>query len=267
MLKKIVQSKYFSGFILSVVLLNSLVLGLLTSPDITAKCGGVLIAIDRACLFIFVLEAVMKIWVWKFEYFKRGWNLFDFSIVVVSLLSDFTALSSMRTLRILRVFRTLKFISGVKNLQIIVSAIGRSIPSIGWTAMLMSIVYYIFAIMGTVLFGEAFPVFFGSMGKSMFSLFQIMTLEAWAQDMCRPIMEVYPWAWLFFVPFVVLSSFVILNIVVGIVVNSISEITAARNSEKRQKAGQEVDLEAELRAMQQHMDKLKDALRQKSQQP
>ena len=107
MLKKIVQSKYFSGFILSVVLLNSLVLGLLTSPDITAKCGDVLIAIDRVCLFIFVLEAVMKIWVWKFEYFKRGWNLFDFSIVVVSLLSDFTALSSMRTLRILRVFRTL----------------------------------------------------------------------------------------------------------------------------------------------------------------
>ena len=267
MLEKIVQSKYFSGFILSVVLLNSLVLGLLTSPDITAKCGDVLTAIDRVCLFIFVLEAVVKIWVWKLGYFKRGWNIFDFTIVVVSLLSDFTALSSMRTLRILRVFRTLKFISGVKNLQIIVAAIGRSIPSIGWTAMLMSIVYYIFAIMGTVLFGEAFPEFFGSMGKSMFSLFQIMTLEAWAQDMCRPIMEVYPWAWLFFVPFVVLSSFVILNIVVGIVVNSISEITAARSSEKRQKVAQEVDLMEELQAMQQHINKLKIALEQKNRQP
>ncbi len=211
-----------------VVLINSVVLGLQTSPEITNDTGNVLSIIDQICLYVFVVEAILKIIALRLDYFKSGWNWFDFIIVVASLASDMPVFSSLRALRIVRVFRALKFISGIEHLQIIVSAIGRSIPSIGWTALLMLLIYYVFAVIGTMLFGAAFPAWFGSIGKSMYSLFQVMTLESWSMGISRPVMEVFPYAWAYFVPFVIISSFIILNIVVGVVVNSIGEVSKAK---------------------------------------
>ena len=216
-----------------VVLINSAVLGLQTSSEITSVTGDVLAIIDRICLYIFVAEAVLKIIALRLGYFKKGWNWFDFIIVVASIASDMPAFSSLRTLRIVRVFRALKFISGIEHLQVIVSAIGRSIPSIGWTTVLMLLFYYMYGVIGTMLFGTDFPEFFGTIGKSMFSLFQIMTLESWSMDIGRPVMEVFPFAWLYFVSFIIASSFVALNIVVGIVVNSISEISSKKIVEEK----------------------------------
>lgn len=225
MLKKIISSKEFSVFILIVVLLNSIVLRLQTSQVVVQELGDILSFIDSVCLYIFVIEAFVKILILKTSYFKSGWNWFDFLIVISSLLSSIPALSSARALRVVRVFRSFKFISGIKNLQIIVTAIGKSLPRIGWTAILMILIFYVFSIIGTVLFGEMFPNWFGSIGKTIFSLFQIMTLESWSMGIARPVMAAYPYAFLYFVPFVILSSFVILNIVVGIVVNSINDVT------------------------------------------
>lgn len=261
-LTKIVESHFFNNFILVVVLINSVVLGLQTSPDIMNATHGVLNVVDKVCLWIFVAECIMKLIVYKHRYFCSGWNWFDFLVVAASLISDFGALSSMRAFRIVRVFRALKFISGIKNLQVIVSAIGKSIPRIGWTALLMMLVYYIFAIIGTIMFGDAFPAWFGSIGKSMYSLFQIMTLESWSMGIARPVMDVYPYAWCFFVPFVVMSSFVILNIVVGIVVNSIGEVSEARAG-KEADDQDAVDVEKEIALIEEHLRILKESVRKK----
>ncbi len=265
LLEKIVKSSVFNTFILTIVIVNSIVLGLQTSPSIVAAVGDVLNWVDKACLWIFVVEAVMKIAALRLKYFKSGWNWFDFLIVLASICSDFSALSSMRSLRIIRVFRALKFISGVRSLQIIVSAIGHSIPSMSWTSVLMLLLYYIFAVIGTMLFGEAFPEWFGSIGKSMYSLFQIMTLESWSMGIARPVIAVFPMAWIYFVPFVIIASFIILNIVVGIVVNSISVMSEKNKQLAEERAGKaagcdvdKVDLAKEISLIEKHLKVLKE---------
>lgn len=252
MLNNLVQSSRFSNFIIIVVLVNSIVLGLQTSPSITEHIGHFLNILDKVCLYIFVLEALIKISSFRLKYFKNGWNCFDFLIVLFSLLADFPALSSLRVLRIIRVFRAFKLISGTKHLQTIVSVIGKSIPSISWTILLLLIIYYVFAIIGTTLFGEVFSAWFGSIGKSMYSLFQIMTLESWSMGISRPVMNVYPYAWAFFIPFILITSFVVLNVLVGIVVNSFGEIT----SSKSQITTKEKVFLKEIEIIKHHLDNL-----------
>jgi len=268
-LNKIVKSSIFNNFVLIVVVLNSIILGLQTSHSISSSYGDVLALADKICLWIFVAEAVLKIAALRLKYFKSGWNWFDFIIVLASICSDFSALSSMRALRIIRVFRALKFISSVKSLQVIVSAIGHSIPGMGWTSILMLLIYYIFAVIGTMLFGVAFPDWFGSIGKSMYSLFQIMTLESWSMGIARPVIAVFPAAWVYFVTFVIVASFIILNIVVGIVVNSISEMTTKNKELKQQKDAERIAsgeasekelIANEIALIEDHLRALKDRL-------
>ena len=261
-LNNFLQSSKFSNFIIIVVLVNSAVLGLQTSPSITEHFGYLLNILDKVCLYIFVLEAILKISSFRLNYFKDGWNWFDFLIVVFSLLADFPALSSLRVLRIIRVFRAFKLISGMKPLQTIVSVIGKSIPSISWTILLLLIIYYVFAIIGTTLFGEKFPAWFGSIGTSMYSLSQIMTLESWSMGISRPVMEVYPYAWAFFIPFILITSFVVLNVLVGIVVNSFGETT----SSEPQSTTKEKDFLNEVEAIKQHLNNLETLIEKKEQQ-
>lgn len=260
-LNKIVASQAFSNFILSVAIVNSVVLGLETSPSMAKSCGTLLSAIDKVCLYIFIVETVMKILTLRLKYFKSGWNIFDFSIVLSSIVSSFPALSSFRILRIIRVFRALKFVSGIRHLQVIVSAIGRSIPSIGWTTVLISIIYYIHAVIGTFLFAESFPDWFGSIGRSMYTLFQVMTLESWSMGISRPIMEVYPYAWIYFVTFVVISSFVMLNFVVGIVVNSICEASSQNESSSKTVSAKTALPAEELECIMCHIKALEEMLK------
>lgn len=258
-LNKIVASQAFSSFILSVIIVNSVILGLETSPSMAKSCGTLLNTIDKVCLYIFIVEAVLKILALQWKYFKSGWNIFDFLIVLSSIVSSFPALSSFRILRIVRVFRALKFVSGIRNLQIIVSAFGRSIPSIGWTAVLTSIVYYIYAVIGTFIFAEAFPDWFGSIGHSMYTLFQVMTLESWSMGISRPIMEVFPYAWIYFVSFVIVSSFVMLNFIIGIVVNSISEVSSWSENSNANVAPTRTPI-TELECIKQHLKDLEEML-------
>ena len=260
LLEKFVKSKFFSGFILFSVLVNSIALGLMTSPAVIDATGDLFFIIDKVCLYIFVLEAILKLIVFRLGYFSRGWNWFDFIIVFCSIIADFEVLSSFRALRIVRVFRALKFISNIKKLQIIVSAIGHSLPSIAWTSLLMTLIYYIFSVVGTMLFAEAFPDWFGSIPRTMYTLFQIMTLDGWSMDMCRPIMETYPYAWIYFVPFVTISAFIVLNIVVGIVVNSISEVSSQMSSSKQGDPTKE-EIINEIQEVRKHLSKLEKSLK------
>ncbi len=239
----IVESKCFTNLILVIILLNSLILGLQTSPEIVASIGTYLAVIDNIFLGIFVIELILKIIVHKLNFFKSGFNIFDFLIVIVSVLSELSFLSVFRILRVFRVLRSLRnlralrMISGVSKLNVIITAIGKSIPSIAWTGLLLIIIYYVFAVMGTVCFGEAFPEWFGNIGSSFYTLFQVMTLESWSMGISRPVMETFSWAWLYFVPFVLISAFIMMNVVVGIVVNTISE-SAESNQKDELKEGE-----------------------------
>ena len=265
-LRKFVDGKAFQNTILIVIIINSVILGLQTAPAITNAIGGVLEVLDWICLGIFIVEMLLKMVAYKFiGYFKSFWNWFDFIIILMSLLSGLAVLSSMRILRVFRVFRSLKglrgfkMISSLKPLQVIIGAIGRSLPGISWTALLLIIIYYIFAIIGVTQFGAAFPDWFGDIPKAMYTLFQVMTLESWSMGISRPVMEAFSYAWAYFVPFVLISSFVMMNVVVGIVVNAISEVAEMNKKEEHEENGT-ADIKAEIDAVREHLAKLEDML-------
>lgn len=233
-----VQGSVFSTIIFVVIILNSIILGLQTSTTVMGVAGSVLNVADRVCLAIFVIEMIMKMVVLRLKYFKDGWNWFDMVIILISIISDLTFLSSFRVFRVFRVFRSLKslrslkLVSSLKSLRVIILAIIRSLPSIGWSLLLMLLIYYIFSIIGVTMFGAQFPDWFGHIGKAMYTLFQVMTLESWSMGISRPVMEVFPLAWMYFVPFVLISSFIVMNVVVGIVVNAISDVAIAQKKEE-----------------------------------
>lgn len=249
--KALVENNIFQNVILGVIVFNSIIMGFQTSPEIVSVIGPALEILDTICLVIFIIEIILKFLAYGIRFFTSGWNIFDLIIVVISVISGLAFMKVFRTFRVFRVFRSLKalkslkgmrslrMVSGLKNLRIIVEAIGKSIPGIFWSAILMLLVYYMFALMGTSLFGADFPDWFGSMGKSMYTLFQVMTLESWSMGISRPVMEVFEWAWLYFVPFVLIASFLIMNVVVGIVVNSISEVSALDVKQEIQEAAEE----------------------------
>ena len=164
-----------------------------------------------------------------------------------------------RVFRSLKGLRGFKMISSLKPLQVIIAAIGRSIPGISWTALLLMIIYYIFSIIGVTQFGETFPDWFGDIPKAMYTLFQVMTLESWSMGISRPVMEEFSYAWAYFVPFVLISSFVMMNVVVGIVVNAISEVVEFNKKEEHEENGT-ADIKAEIDAVREHLAKLEDML-------
>jgi len=252
--REFVDGRLFNNFILVVIIINAVLLGLQTSKTVMENMGGVLEIVDEIFLGIFILEMILKIIAYGLSYFKDGWNWFDMIIILLSVLSSLAFLSAFRVFRIFRVFRSLKamrgmrMMSSLRHLRVIVQAIGRSIPSIAWTALLLVLIYYIFSIIGVSMFGEEFPDWFGNIGKSMYTLFQVMTLESWSMGISRPVMEVFSYAWMYFVPFVLISSFIVMNVVVGIVVNAISEVAEATKIEKKTAEAEQEELPADNNA-------------------
>ncbi|MEM0944015.1 MAG: ion transporter [Pseudomonadota bacterium] len=214
--------------ILGVILLNAVVLGLETSPTITAQTGPLLEQLDRICLAIFVVELALKLTAQGFRFFHRAWNLFDFVIVGIALVPATGSLSVLRALRILRVLRV---ISIAPSLRRVVQGFITALPGMGSVFLLMGMLFYIGAVMATKLFGETFPQWFGTIGESGYSLFQIMTLESWSMGIVRPVMEVHPYAWAFFVPFIMVTTFAVVNLLVGLIVNSMQEAHAEEANE------------------------------------
>ncbi|MCQ2494219.1 MAG: ion transporter [Lachnospiraceae bacterium] len=243
--REFIDSASFQNTILIIIIINSIIMGLQTSKTVVSSIGNVLEILDYICLGIFIIEILLKLVAYGGKFFTDAWNWFDVIVVVCSVFSGLAFLKVLRVFRIFRVFRTLKALKGLKalrlvsrldKLRMIIGAIGKSIPGISWTAVLLLLIYYIFGIIGVTLFGEVFPDWFGTLGKSIYTLFQVMTLESWSMGISRPVMEVFGWAWIYFVPFVLISSFVVMNVVVGIVVNSISEVQAQLALEREERA-------------------------------
>jgi voltage-gated sodium channel len=226
-IKQFIEGKPVQNFIIGLIVLNSVTIGMETSENVMLNFGQTLLLIDKIILAVFVIEILLKLYAYGFSFFKSGWNIFDFSIVAIALLPASGALAVLRSLRI---FRSLRLIKNLPKLRFIVEALLHSLPSLGWIFVLLALVFYVFAVIGTKLFGASYPEWFGNLGASMFSLFQIMTLEGWA-EISREIMKEYPLANIYFIIFILLASYTTLNIFIAIVVNTMSEVQKNTSSE------------------------------------
>lgn len=222
-LHRLLESKRFQYFIISVIVINAITLGLETDRDFLARHQAVLHGLDRTALAIFTIEIAMKLTAYRLRFFRDPWNVFDFIIVAIALVPASGAFSVLRAMRILR---ALRLISMIKSMRRVVAALLSALPGMGSIATLLILVMYVAAVMGTKLFAEASPVYFGSLGKTLFTLFQVMTMEGWA-DIARDIMETKPWAWVFFLGFILVSTFTVLNLFIAVVVNAMQETVAA----------------------------------------
>ncbi|MCK8517312.1 ion transporter [Methylonatrum kenyense] len=253
-LGQFVESQPVQNFIIALIVLNAITLGLETSSTAQQYIGGLLFWAERAILTVFVIEIGLKLIAFGPRFFRSGWNVFDFVIVAIALAPETGPFSILRALRILRVLRLL---SQVERLRVIIESLLRALPSIGWIAFLLVLVFYIFGVMGTKLFGESFPEWFGTVGLTMYSLFQVMTLESWSMGIARPVMEVYPHAWLFFVPFILITAFTVLNLFIGIIVNTMQELHWEEEDAKR------TEIEGRAHAERERMVRLLEELHEK----
>ncbi len=219
-LARLVEHPRFVTFITAVIIFNAVILGLETSKPIMEAVGPLILTLDAACLAIFFVEIAMKLVAHGPRFFRNGWNIFDFVIVGIALVPVGQGFTALRALRILRVLRV---VSVAPSLRRVVEGFIRAVPGMGSVFLLMGLIFYIAAVMATKLFSESFPQWFGDLGSSAYSLFQIMTLESWSMGIVRPVMEVYPHAWAFFVPFILVTTFAVVNLVVGLIVNSMQE--------------------------------------------
>ena len=222
-LRRWVESAPFRYSILVIIFINAILLGLETSPSVMTKMGDTLRHVDKIILWIFVVELILRIYAHGLRFFRDPWGVFDFLIVAIALVPASEQFSVLRALRILR---ALRLISGVPRMRRVVEALLSAVPGIGAVAALLVLVFYVFAVIATKLFGGEFPQWFGTIGESMFSLFQIMTLESWSMGIVRPVMEQFPYAWSFFVVFIIISSFTVLNLFIAIIVDSMQTLNA-----------------------------------------
>lgn len=221
------QTSWFGNFIMGVIIFNAILLGMETSKTIMDAVGPLILMLDRICLAIFVVELLIKMTAYRWRFFRDGWNLFDFVIVGISLVPAAQGFSALRALRILRVLR---LISATPRLRRVVEGFITALPGMASVFSLMALIFYIGAVIATKLFSASFSEWFGTLGRSAYSLFQIMTLESWSMGIVRPVMEVYPLAWLFFVPFIMVTTFAVVNLLVGLIVNSMQDAHAEESN-------------------------------------
>lgn len=211
--------KVFQNTIVGVILLNAAILGVLTVPDLDPAIVDWLHWLDHACLIVFCVEIFLKLVVLRLGFFKDGWNVFDFLVVAIALAP---AAGPLSVLRALRVFRLMRLVTAFPSMRQVISGMFGAIPGVASVAGILLVIFYVAAIMAIGFFGEIDPENFGGLGPAFFTLFQLMTTEGWP-NMARTIMETSPLAWLFFIPFIVMTTFTTLNLVFGIVVNSMEE--------------------------------------------
>lgn len=256
-LKALLESERFQRFIIIVIVINAITLGLETSKTAMANAGGLLVLLDRAALAIFVAEILAKLLVYRLRFFQSGWNIFDFVIVAVTLAPTGEGVSVLRSLRILR---ALRLISVVPSMRKVVNALLRAIPGMTSVLTLLLLVFYVASVMTTKLFGPDFPDWFGTIGASFYTLFQVMTLESWSMGIVRPVMEVHPLAWMFFVLFILLTTFAVLNLFIAIVVDAMNSGGHEEQEETRRLVDTEHhEVMAELKALRAEIAEMRQA--------
>jgi len=259
-LKTFIENITVQRILLALILINAIILGLETSPEVMTAVGPFLMALDKAILAVFVIELTIRLLVHRFAFFKDGWNVFDFIVVGIALVPASGPFAVLRALRVLRVLRVLTFVPSMRK---IVGALIKSLNGMLSIAMVLGLVYYVAAVMVTKLFGEAFPDWFGSLGASLYTLFQVMTLESWSMGIARPVMEAFPYAWVFFIPFILIATFTMLNLFIAVIVNAVQTMhdddnkdeLDAEKATQQQLLEQMQQLQLELKALRRDMNK------------
>jgi voltage-gated sodium channel len=228
-LKKLVESSFFEKTIIFIIILNAISLGLETSKSLSEPMLLFLKFTDQFFLGIFIAEITLKLIVYRKHFFTDAWRVFDFSIVALACFPSSGAFSVLRSLRVLR---TLRMISVIPSLKKVVNGLLAAIPGLGAVVVIIGIIFYVGAVMATNLFGPEFPKWFGTIGKSAYSLFQIMTLESWSMGIVRPVMDKFPYAWTYFLPFILITTFTMLNLFIAVIVNAMQAETDASAQER-----------------------------------
>jgi voltage-gated sodium channel len=233
-LRRIVHTHAFDVVILTVIVANAVVLGLQTYPGVVENYGDTLDLLNGIFLGVFVVELLLRIASYGSrpqDFFRDGWNVFDFIVVSAAFLpgvrESSTLLRLVRLLRIVRIFRVLP------DLRILVTGVVRSLPPLFSMSVLVTVILFIYGMVGWLLFSEDIPEQWGTIGDAMLTLFVMLTLENFPIYM-EAGMEVHPWSWVYFVTFILLAAFMILNVLIGIVLNSLEE---ARELERRRRLG------------------------------
>ena len=265
-LQRALHWKHTQKIITAVIILNAAVLGILTDRTLSVEQVFFLEAVDKACLVIFTIELIAKLLVYRRNFWSENWNIFDFVIVLSSII--FIS-SNISVIRAFRIFRLLKALAEFPELQILVSSMLKAIPSMSWALLLLFIIFYIFGVFGSTLYGETFPELFGNIGGSIFTLFQVMTFESWATAVARPIMEMHPYSWVYFLVFILLTSITLLNVMVGIVVEAVGTISEAvkreQNAAEEENTSSDVcaadEVEKEIRK---HLEQIEELLKKRT---
>ena len=258
LLKNFIESRFINIFITLVILINAITLGLETSEELVSEIGNMLIYVDKIALSIFVIELLIKLFVYRLSFFKSGWNVFDFIIVTIALIPTSGPLSILRAFRI---FRALRLLSMVPSMKKVIQAMFYAIPGIASVGTIIVLIFYISAVLVTNFFGNKFEDWFGSIGESMYSLFQIMTLESWSMGIVRPVMEEYPYAWAFFVPFILVTTFAVLNLFIGIIVDAMQHQT--NEDENKSNQNSKLNLERKILSIENEIKEIKEILKKK----
>lgn len=255
--------------VLALIIVNAVTLGMETSDSLMAAFGPQLLLLDKAILSVFVAEVVLRLWAHRGAFFRDPWSVFDFTVVAIALLPASGPFSVLRALRVLRVLRILTIVPSMRR---VVGGLLAAIPGLSSIAAVLGLIFYVFAVIATKLFGDAFPDWFGTLGRSLYTLFQVMTLESWSMGIVRPLMEVYPYAWTFFVPFILMATFTMLNLFIGVIVSAMQSFTEAEHADTLAAVDQarehiETDLHTEVRALRTEIAELRAALRRPPQEP
>jgi voltage-gated sodium channel len=246
-LRALVNHPMFERAILGLILINAVILAMETSPSLMSRIGPVLIALDQAILAVFVAEIAARLIIDFRGFWRDPWRLFDFSVISLALIPAVGPLAVLRAFRILRVLR---LVSTVPAMRRVVSGLVQALPGMGAIIMLLGLIFFVFSVISTKLFGATFPEWFGSLGESAYTLFQVMTLESWSMGIVRPVMEAFPFAWVLFVPFIVMTAFAVLNLFIGVIVDAMqSQHNAEDNTQREAMAAETTAILAEVREL------------------
>ena len=253
-IQQLIDGSRFQNFIVTLIVINAIILGMETSDYVMTRFGDYLTAADALILKVFVIEILLRIYVYRWRFFTQPWSVFDFAVVTIALVPASEAYSALRALRVLRVLR---LVSVVPTMRRVIEGLLSAIPGIASVSTIMLLFFYVFAVIGTHLYSDTFPQWFGTLGETMFTLFQIMTLESWSMGIVRPVMEQHPAAWVFFVLYILVTTFTMLNLFIAIIVNAMH--SSADESAEANRLQIKNELSSELAAMEQRLtEKLND---------
>ncbi len=255
------EKSWIKNTIITLIIFNAITLGLETNPFVMSSCGELLRILDISILTVFVIEIILRIIALGTKFFKDPWCIFDFIVIFISLLPNSGSFSVLRSLRVLRVLRIFTLIPSMKR---VIGALLSAVPGLLSIGIVLLIIYYVFAVIATKLFGPAYPEWFGDIGNSFYTLFQVMTLESWSMGISRPVMTTFPYAWMFFVPFVLIATFTMLNLFIAVIVNAMQSYSDDENNRKKlgiesenTSIDREKDLSSEIRMIRNEIIELK----------